>query len=297
MTSGPTTGAASGATDAAPVCPRHPGTVSYVRCQRCERPACPACQRPAAVGVHCVDCVRAAARTTPTSRTALGGRAGGSRPVVTQVVMALCIAAFAAQWGPWNVTERLAFAPVEALAEPYRFLTAAFLHSPDFVLHIVANLYALWIVGPYLESLLGRARFAALYLISALGGSVGILLLASPDGPAWNTASLGASGAVFGLFSAVLVVNRRMRRDTSRMIGVILVNLVIGFWPGLNISWQGHLGGLVTGLVSSLALVLPLSAPPAARGRLQVAGLALVVLLLVALTAIKIATVPAGSFA
>jgi len=100
MTSGPTAGAASGQTDAAPVCPRHPGTVSYVRCQRCERPACPACQRPAAVGVHCVDCVRAAGRSIRTPRTVLGGRAGGSRPVVTQVLMALCIAAFAAQWVP-----------------------------------------------------------------------------------------------------------------------------------------------------------------------------------------------------
>jgi membrane associated rhomboid family serine protease len=298
MTFDPTGGAASGQADAAPVCPRHPGEVSYVRCQRCERPVCPACQRPAAVGIQCVDCVREQAKTVRTARTVFGGRPGGSRPVVTQAIIGICVAVYALQWSTGRLTGELAFVPYEAVAQPYRFLTAAFLHSPSLILHIVMNMYALWILGPELEHLLGRLRFAALYLISALGGSVGYFLLASPsfECGSWTSGAVGASGAVFGLFSAVLVLYRRLGRETGGVVGVILVNLVFGFWPGLNIAWQAHLGGLLTGALVSLALAVPVSdaVPPARRGQRQVAGLIGVLALLVALTVVKVMTVPAG---
>jgi len=301
MTFDTTGGAATGEASAAPVCPRHPGTVSYVRCQRCERPVCPACQRPAAVGVQCVDCVREQGRSVRAPRTPFGGRVTSARPVVTQSIIGICAVAFLLQWTRPGLTDRLSFLPYEAVAEPYRFLTAAFVHSPSFLPHILLNLYALWMLGPYLEQLLGPVRFAALYLVSALGSSVSILLLASPEGDTWVTHTVGASGAVFGLFSAIVILNRRLGRDSSAVIGVIVVNLAFGFWPGLGISWQGHLGGLVTGALVSLALSV--RAPDgtatavARRTQLQVAGLAGVLVLLVVLTVLKVVTVPSGLLA
>jgi membrane associated rhomboid family serine protease len=295
MTSDPSEGAASGEAAPAPVCPRHPGVVSYVRCQRCERPTCPACQRPAAVGVQCVDCVRAASRSGRVARTAFGGRVGSARPIVTQAIIAICVIVYLLQWSDGRVTDRLSFVPVEAVAEPYRFVTSAFLHSPSFLLHIVMNMYALWVLGPYLESLLGHVRFAALYLLSAIGGSVGYLLLSTPAGDGnWVTQAVGASGAVFGLFSALLVINRRLGRDVGGVLGVILINLVIGFLPSLHIAWQAHLGGLVTGAVVSWVLAAPRSA---GRGTQQLIGVVGVAAILVGLTVAKILSVPAGLLA
>lgn len=301
MSSGSPTGAASSSEDAAPVCPRHPRTVSYVRCQRCERPVCPACQRPAAVGVQCVDCVRDQARTVRTARTVFGGRVGTGRPVVTQVVIGICVVVQLLQWTSPPLTGRLSFVPFLATSEPYRFLTAAFLHSPALFLHVLLNMYVLWTLGPYLERLLGAVRFAALYLVSALGGSVGYFLLAIPafEGTAWTRQAVGASGAVFGLFGAVLVLNRRLERDSSWIVGSLVINLVLGFWPGLNIAWQAHLGGLVAGALVALAIAAPAAggsgaADPKRRAWRQALGTTGVLALLAALTAVKIATVPPG---
>jgi membrane associated rhomboid family serine protease len=240
-------------TDAPPVCPRHPDRVSYVRCQRCGRPACPECQRPAAVGIQCVDCVREAARSAPVVRTSLGGRLRGGRPVVTLTIVALCVVSYLLQRVDAGWTARWAFAPFAGEVEPWRFLTAAFLHSPGSLLHILFNMYALWLVGPYLEQALGRWRFVALYLLTAVGGQVGVTLLASADqGGGWFTPVVGASGAVFGLFGAVLVVLRRLGRDARQILVFLVLNAVIGFVvPG--IAWQAHLGGLVTGLALGAA--------------------------------------------
>ena len=234
-----------------PVCPRHPDRVAYVRCQRCGRPACPECQRPAPVGVHCVDCVAEAARGARDGRTVLGGRVRGGRPVVTLTFIALCAVSYLLQLTVPAWTSRWAFSPVAGSVEPWRFLTAAFLHSPGQVFHILFNMVALWMVGPYLESTLGRARFATLYLLSALGGSVGAVLLAPATGT-WLTPMVGASGAVFGLFGAVLVVLRRTGRDAGPILGIIVLNGVLGFvLPG--IAWQAHLGGLLVGALLGAA--------------------------------------------
>ncbi len=229
-----------------PVCPRHPDRIAYVRCQRCGRPTCPECQRPAAVGIQCVDCVRDAARQSRPARTAFGGAVTGRTPVVTYTLIALCVLSYVLQLTVPDWTQRLAFAPVLGESEPWRFLTAAFLHSQNQILHIVFNMVALWSVGPFLEAMLGRWRFLALYLLSAVGGSVMFLLLASPDSLSWYTWLVGASGAVFGLFGAVLVVLRRTGRSAGGIVGVLVVNAVLGFvLPG--VAWQAHLGGLVVG--------------------------------------------------
>lgn len=234
-----------------PTCPRHPDRVSYVRCQRCGRPACPECSVQASVGVQCVDCVREAQRTAPVHRTALGAPLRTGRPVVTYTIIALCLISYVLQLSVDGWTGRLAFSPFTGELEPWRFVTAAFLHSTQ-IFHVALNIYALWIVGPYLENLLGRARFISLYLLSAIGGHVAVVLLADPLSASWFTGTVGASGAVFGLFGAIFVVMRRMGQEARGMLVIIGLNLVVGFVVP-NISWQGHLGGLVTGAVLGAA--------------------------------------------
>ncbi len=229
MSSQPSTGGAA----AEPVCPRHPDRVSYVRCQRCERPVCPECQRAAAVGVQCVDCVREQNKGVRTARTPFGAAVTqGGRPVVTLTIIGLCAVAWLLQQVNSQVTVDFSFYPPYALSEPWRLLTAAFLHSQSSPLHILFNMYALWVTGPYLEQLFGRVRFVALYLISALGGSIGYLVLASADlenGSGWLTPTVGASGAVFGLFGAFFVVQRRLNRDATQVLVLIAINFAFGF--------------------------------------------------------------------
>ncbi len=277
---------------AEPVCPRHRDRVAYVRCQRCERPVCPECQRPAAVGVQCVDCVREQSKGMRGARTVFGGAVGDGRPLVTQAIIGICVVLFVLQYASANtVTRDFSFYPPAALTQPYRFVTSAFLHSPSFLLHIAFNMYALWTVGPYLERLLGRAQFAMLYMLSAVGGSVGYFVIMSPYDQGWDNGALGASGAVFGLFGAWFVVNRRLGRDVTGVVGLVVVNGVIGFFPGLNIAWQAHLGGLVTGLViTAVFAYLPRDQAP-----LRWAGLAAVAVLLLVVVAVRVLTLPPGA--
>lgn len=284
-----------------PVCPRHPDRESYVRCQRCGRPTCPECQRAAAVGVQCVDCVREGARTVRQGRTVFGGAVTDGRPVVTMTIIGICAAVFVLQLSVPGLTGRIAFAPVAGADQPWRFLTSAFAHSPGNILHIAFNMYALWFMGQYLEPMLGRLRFVALYLLSALGGSVVYLLLAAPP-PAgavtaaqcgtWCTGAVGASGAVFGLFGAYLVLQRRLGRSASGMYVVIGINAVFGFvYPG--IAWQAHLGGFLVGAAAAAAIAYlgrsrgPLQPPDR---RVHWAALAGLFVALVALTLLRYAT-------
>ncbi len=277
-----------------PVCPRHPDRVAYVRCQRCNRPTCPQCQRPAAVGVQCVDCVKEQARTTRPTRAVFGGRASGGRPVVTYTIIAICVVIWLAELVSPGFADDVAFAPFLGQTQPWRFVTSAFAHDRSFVLHIVFNMYALFVVGSYLEPLVGRAKYAAMYLASALGGSVMFLLIASPptqsevaagDYGLWYTGLVGASGAVFGLFGALLVLNRRLGRSSTGMYATLAINAVLGFTiPG--IAWQAHVGGFIVGAACA-AVIAYAGRPP--RPNLQWAGLAGMLLLLVAATVVKYA--------
>lgn len=276
---------------APPVCPRHPQRVSYVRCQRCGRPTCPECQRPAAVGVQCVDCVREQARAAGSTRTVFGGSVSDS-PVVSIGIVAICVAVFVVQQIQPSFTEHIFFDPGAARHEPWRFLTAAFAHAS--VTHILFNMLALWFVGAqYLERLLGGARYAAVYLVSALGGSVVYMLFESPPpvpyAPPyqdfWGPGSVGASGAVFGLFGALLVLNRSLGRSSAGMYATIAINAVIGFVVP-NIAWQAHLGGLLTG--AAVAAVIARTNTRKLR-RWQWPGVALVVAILVVVALAKYA--------
>ena len=265
----PTLPTASGAAAAHPVCPRHPDRESYVTCQRCRRPVCPECQRPAPVGVQCVDCVRDAARAARPTRTVFG----------------LCVAMYAVQLLRPATTAALDFSPLEGWAEPWRAVTAAFLHLPEMPLHLGVNMLVLWQIGPYLEGLLGRARFLALYLISAIGGSAGVLLLAPTPRTIVRTSAEAAEYAGW----ATPVLNRSLGRSSGAMYAVVAINMAFGFfYPG--ISWQGHLGGLITGV--AVAGVFALLAH-GTRRRWQWPGAALVLIVIVGVMVVDYLSVPA----
>lgn len=274
----------SGGPAGPPVCPRHPEREAYVRCQRCGRPTCPECQREAPVGVQCVDCVAEARRQAPTVRTALGGTARGGRPVVTFGLIGACAAVYVLQLVTGGLVFQLfALAPWLVGTQPYRLLTSAFLHSQGSLLpfHLLLNMYVLYVTGPALEHVLGRGRFLALYLLSALGGSVAFTLVQGLLGS--QGVAVGASGAVFGLFGALVVLRRRFPGGV-RSIGVVLaINLAIGFVVP-NIAWEAHLGGLAVG--AGVAAVLSRTAR---QPRAQLVALAAVVVALALLAAVAAA--------
>lgn len=276
----PVTGPSTGA----PICPRHPDRVSYVSCQRCGRPTCPDCQRSAAVGVQCVDCVREATKSVPSRRTLFGGVARAGRPVVTITMIAICVVAFALDWAiPKDfIFQNFAYAPFLTESQPWRMVTSAFLHSTN-IMHIAFNMYALWILGNALESAFGRVRFLAVYLVSAFAGSVGVLLLSPID-----TVVVGASGAVFGLFGALFVVQKQRGGDLRQILVLLAINAAIGFVIP-NIAWQAHLGGLIAGALCTAAIAY---APAKNRNLVQWGGIAAVVVLLVGLTLYKVSTFP-----
>lgn len=204
--------------------------------------------RDAAVGHQCVECVNAGASTVRQPRTQFGGRMGSTTPVVTYGLIALNVALFVVQMASPRLEAALVmWSPAVADGELYRLITSAFLHSG--ITHILFNMFALFVVGPPLEIWLGRLRFGALYLLSALGGSV-LIYLFSP----LNVPTLGASGAVFGLFAATFVVGKKVNVDIRWVVIMIVINLVITFTVP-SISWQGHLGGLATGGLVALAYV------------------------------------------
>ena len=208
------------------------------------------------------------------------GRAG--QPVVTWSLMAINVVLFLLQLIPSSpVTGALIFIAnfpyVET--EPWRMITYAFIHSPGNILHIAFNMLSLFLFGPLLESSIGRVRFLALYLISALGGAVAVLLLV-PGGSV-----LGASGAIFGLLGAFFVIQRKLGGNTVQLMVVIGLNLVIGFLPGTNISWQAHVGGLVAG--AAVALVY-LRTRRTDQRITQIVLVALIAAVLVAISAARI---------
>ena len=258
-----------------PVCPRHPDRESYVRCQRCMRPTCPECQRPAAVGIQCVDCVAEGAKTVRQARTVFGGSVTDGRPVATMTIIGICLVVFVAQYAVPGLAGRgsRSCRPWRQ-SEPWRFLTSAFAHGG--ITHIAFNMYALWVMGSYLEPMLGRARFVAIYLLSALGGSVMYLLLSTPPTAAESRrATTGCGGparsapparcsACSGRSSCCSAGSAGPRPGMYVIIGI---NAVIGFVvPG--IAWQAHLGGLLTGAAVAAAIAYtgrnrgPLEPPP-----------------------------------
>jgi membrane associated rhomboid family serine protease len=160
-----------------------------------------------------------------------------------------------------------------ANGEYYRLVTSMFLHYG--LVHLLLNMWALWVLGRNLESALGPVRFLALYLLSGLGGSVAVYYFGNQHAP-----TAGASGAIFGLFAAFFVVLRRLGRDTSSIVPILIINLVFTFAiPGIAIA--GHLGGLVSGGIVGTGLAY---APRQTRNAVQIGVCVAFALVLVALT-------------
>jgi membrane associated rhomboid family serine protease len=287
-----------------PTCYRHPDRETYIACQRCSRPICPDCMRDAAVGFQCPQCVAEGAKSTRSGRTAYGGTRSGNPGLTSMVLMGLN----ALVWVAINVTggnnspllSAFALTPNGRCETPdgsyypsvtseavcrtggaavdwvpgvhdgayWQLVTSAFTHVE--VWHIGFNMLALWFLGPQLEAALGRSRFLALYLGSALTASATVYWFSD-----MAAGTRGASGAIFGLMGGLLVIAYKVRGDVRGILIWLGLNVVITFtFPG--ISWQGHLGGLLGGLLIGAVLVY---APRERRTFFQAAGVSAVVLL------------------
>ena len=270
-------------------CYRHPDRQSFVLCQRCLRTICPECQTQGAVGVICPECMaEQRKKQSPAQRKAerrwsrpRAVATYGGRPVVTYAIIAITAFAFLLGlipgFGDLVRGSLLFWAPsiyptLPVPFQPWTVLTVALVHSSFW--HIGLNMLALWLIGRSLEPLLGRWRFLTLYLLSTLGGSVAVALLSFP------TQVVGASGAIFGLFGALLVIGRHLGANVTGIAIILGLNLVIGFIPGFNVSWQAHVGGLVVGAL--VGLIFSVTRSPRRRA-LQIALLAAVALGLLAL--------------
>ncbi|WP_367133834.1 rhomboid family intramembrane serine protease [Saccharothrix sp. HUAS TT1] len=282
----PPPGEPIGARPDLPVCARHPDRATGLRCVRCDRPACPECLREASVGYQCVDCVNEGRATVRRPRTFVGAEVN-QRMVVTPVLLALNVLVFAitaAQAGSLSRNqasplfgELVLYTPYIAVdGEWWRLLTSGFLHFGP--LHLALNMIALYVLGRDLEPVFGRLRFAAIYLVSLLGGGVAVYLFGGV-----HTVVAGASGAVYGLMGAMLVAVLRLKLNPGPALGVIGLNVVLSFTlPG--ISLLGHLGGLVIGAALTAGLVY---APAAKRNNWQAAAVVVAVVLLVVLAIVR----------
>jgi membrane associated rhomboid family serine protease len=202
----------------------------------------------------------------------------GTRPSATYVLLGIIVAVYAGQLLSGGLlTQLLLYWPPLTAIEPWRMVTTMFVHSQSSVFHILFNGYSLFILGTLVERLMGPGRFVILFLLSGFGGSVLVSLL-SP-----TSAVVGASGAIFGLFGALFVIQRSFGGANTQLLIVLGLNLVMGFIvPG--ISWQAHIGGLITGAIVANIMVKTRGEEPTRQRQ----WLGLVVLGLVALTALGV---------
>jgi membrane associated rhomboid family serine protease len=226
-------------------CYRHPQVVSGVRCARCERNICPDCMIPAPVGHQCPECVESARREF---KSRAKGRLRTNTTAATGALMALIVGGFVLQqtyppfldWG-------ILYAPYVAAGEYWRLFTVILLHAN--YLHLGVNLLTLWNLGRIAEQVFGRARYVAIFFVSGL--------MASAASYAWGdirVPSVGASGAIFGIFGALIAYFYR-RRGTAmgqnvlrQLMFWLMLNVFISMTPGID--WRAHFGGLIGGFVT-----------------------------------------------
>lgn len=272
-------------------CYRHADRESYIGCQRCGRAICPDCMRDAAVGFQCPDCVNRGAKAVRAPRTIGGGRISSHEGIVTTVLIATNVGVYLITGiGGSNLVKAAGImvgvdVSGDGVVFPgmdsggyWRLLTSAFLHGS--LLHLAFNMYALYLFGRFAEGLLGTARYIVFYLAVAVFSGAFVYALTPP-----TTQTLGASGAVFALLGFALVVLLKQGQDVRTLVVLIAINAVISLSPG--ISWQGHLGGFIAGLVLGAAVAY---APREARDRWQVIGLAAVLVATVGLVALGAAS-------
>jgi len=225
------------------VCYRHKDRETGVSCSNCGNPICPDCMTATPVGMRCPECARQKTQVRTMRSMAV-------EPIVAYVLIAINVLMYFGQRaGSSSVySDFVLYGPLVADGEWWRLLTAGFLHGGLF--HLLLNMYALYFLGRMLEPALGHVRFGAIYFAALLAGSFGAVLL-SPDTPV-----VGASTAIFGLFGAAIVMARNRGIDimASGLGPILILNLVITFLPGLNISIGGHVGGLIGGVLAALAV-------------------------------------------
>ena len=231
-----------------PVCVNHSNQVTYVRCSRCENYICTDCMRSASIGYQCPSC---ASDSTPVIKGINRNRFIPSQKN-TQVTKFLSISLiviflFQELTGTLLVKSFALFAPLVTSGEWWRLITAGFLHGS--IIHLLFNVYILWVLGSQLENIVGKAKFIIIYFGSLLGGSLASYLF-SPFG----SYSIGASGAIFGLMGAMLVVGRKRNLDISQITTLVVINVVIGFVLS-GIDWRAQLGGLAAGAFITWVLI------------------------------------------
>lgn len=275
-------------------CYRHPDREAYIACQRCGRSICPDCMRDAAVGFQCPSCVQEGAKSVRAPTTLAGGAVPVREGIASMVLIGINVAAFVLTLLLGGTSGRLTqlgamitssglfrdgsdLVAVTGVADGayWRMLTSAFLHSG--ALHLLFNMYALYLFGPMIERVLGVRRFVAVYVTMAVGASVFIYWLASP-----NSFTVGASGAVFGLFALALVLLLKAGQDVRFLLIMLALNAVISLQG--NISWQGHLGGFLTGLVIGVAIAY---APRERRQLVQIVVFAVIWIAIIVATAVR----------
>jgi membrane associated rhomboid family serine protease len=266
---------------ASPTCYRHPDREALIRCTRCNRPICPECMNEAPVGFHCPDDAAQARRGARRPRTALGAVAGSSTPWVTYTLIAANLLVYlitglqssrginAPQYGAADsLFDQWTLVPSQVADQDryWTLLTSVFLHLN--LVHLGANMLSLYFVGPAVERALGWWRFLALYLVAGLGGGAAVY--------AFDAGSVvGASGAIFGLLGACLVMARKIGLDLQWLIAIIVLNFVFTFSVA-GISRLDHLGGFVTGALLGFALAGPPNRRRILGTGVQVAGIAAV---------------------
>ena len=231
-----------------PVCVNHSNQVTYVRCSRCENYICTDCMRSASIGYQCPSC---ASDSTPVIKGINRNRfiPNQKNTQVTKFLSISLIVIFLFQelTGTLLVKSFALFAPLVTSGEWWRLITAGFLHGS--IIHLLFNVYILWVLGSQLENIVGKAKFILIYFGSLLGGSLASYLF-SPSG----SYSIGASGAIFGLMGAMLVVGRKRNLDISQITTLVVINVVIGFVLS-GIDWRAHLGGLAAGALITWVLI------------------------------------------
>lgn len=250
-------------------CYRHSDRETNVACSRCGRPICPDCMTPSPVGMRCPECMgdsqqvkrpafavdaRSAAPATMfliglnvavfLAQLATGGGGGGTTGSVF-LNGALCGSAV----GSGGICGNVSAGIITDGGEWWRIVSSGFLHGN--FLHLGLNMFVLYILGRLLEPAIGTPRTVAIYFVSMLGGSLGALLLSSPE-----QFTIGASGAVYGLFAATLVIarDRGLNQVVTQLGFWLVLNLVITFTVP-TISVGGHLGGLAAGALAALVVL------------------------------------------
>jgi len=231
-------------------CYRHPSRETGVSCSNCGRPICPDCMTTTPVGMRCPECAK---QRTPVKRL----RDMAARPRAAYALIAINVVAFLTEQGQGSLTGSAIHGKVveEGVLDRFdisvhhqywRLLSSGFLHVN--LLHVGFNMYLLYLLGTMLEPAIGTSRFVAIYFTALLAGSFGALF-------ATAAASLGASGAVFGLMGAAVVELRARSVMESGIGGLIIINLIFSFTFS-NISVGAHIGGLIGGALAALAIRL-----------------------------------------